>query len=51
VARGARVTRFEVADPSLETIFIDLVGRPSDEDTTVRADAQPGDLTVVEGAA
>ena len=51
VARGARVTRFEVADPSLETIFIDLVGRPSDEDTTVRADAGAGDLSIVEGAA
>ena len=32
VSRGAAVSRFEVAEPSLEALFVEVVGRPSEAD-------------------
>jgi ABC-2 type transport system ATP-binding protein len=47
LARGSRVTRYEIADPSLEEIFIEHVGRPVGEERHL---AKPG-ATAPEGAA
>ncbi len=42
LAHGASVSRFEVVEPSLETLFIEYVGRSSDDDVDARAGRRSG---------
>jgi ABC-2 type transport system ATP-binding protein len=41
LAHGAEVTRYEVAEPSLEAIFIERVGRPAGDDATLAGTTPP----------
>jgi ABC-2 type transport system ATP-binding protein len=45
LARGAGITRFEIAEPSLEAIFIEHVGRPADDETSRARDAVVGSVS------
>jgi ABC-2 type transport system ATP-binding protein len=40
VRRGAAVSRFEVAEPSLEALFVEVVGRPSEADGGAAAEPE-----------
>jgi ABC-2 type transport system ATP-binding protein len=43
IAAGARIRHFELADPTLEQVFIDVVGRPVDEEAHLApAGSSPG---------
>jgi ABC-2 type transport system ATP-binding protein len=41
IAREASISHFEVVDPSLETLFIELVGRPADGEASTLLRAAP----------
>ncbi len=58
LARDVTVTRFDLAEPSLEAIFIEKVGRPAGDDPTLarddpttRIDRDPGSRPAVKRTA
>jgi ABC-2 type transport system ATP-binding protein len=46
VSRGIAVTHYELADPSLESIFIEHVGRPAGDEAPLGAGVPPRQLTL-----
>jgi ABC-2 type transport system ATP-binding protein len=48
--RGATVLRFEVAEPSLEALFIEHVGRPADDDARMAVPVAVPPVRLPEGA-
>ena len=44
VGSGAAVTRFELGEPSLEALFIEHVGRPSDDEAVLAGEAAPSSV-------
>jgi ABC-2 type transport system ATP-binding protein len=44
VGRGVAVTRFDLAEPTLEALFIEHVGRPAEGDGTLATDVSPSSV-------